>query len=137
MHSVTLRQIHHPPGVSSCLSTTTNQDTITDFLFILLNQRELKTSLIYEDRCDEDSKTKACLENVCLFATGLKKDESRGQTSLVYYESIKREPKIRGIKKCRCDERLKLCHANTMKSREEVFFIFKNVTAIRGLHSRS
>jgi hypothetical protein len=26
----------------------------------------------------------------------------------VYYESIKREPKIRGIKKCRCDERLQL-----------------------------
>jgi hypothetical protein len=26
--------------------------------------------------------------------------------TLVYYESIKREPKIRGIKKCRCDERL-------------------------------
>jgi hypothetical protein len=25
---------------------------------------------------------------------------------IVYYESIKREPKIRGIKKCRCDERL-------------------------------
>jgi hypothetical protein len=25
---------------------------------------------------------------------------------VVYYESIKREPKIRGIKKCRCDERL-------------------------------
>ena len=24
----------------------------------------------------------------------------------VYYESIKRESKIRGIKKCRCDERL-------------------------------
>ncbi len=24
----------------------------------------------------------------------------------VYYKSIKREPKIRGIKKCRCDERL-------------------------------
>ncbi len=24
----------------------------------------------------------------------------------VYYESIKREPKIRGIKKCRCDEKL-------------------------------
>ncbi len=29
-----------------------------------------------------------------------------GLFSLVYYESIKREPKIRGIKKCRCDERL-------------------------------
>jgi hypothetical protein len=27
---------------------------------------------------------------------------------IVYYESIKREPKIRGIKKCRCDERLVL-----------------------------
>ena len=26
--------------------------------------------------------------------------------SALYYESIKREPKIRGIKKCRCDERL-------------------------------
>jgi len=25
---------------------------------------------------------------------------------VVYYESIKREPKIRGINKCRCDERL-------------------------------
>jgi hypothetical protein len=25
---------------------------------------------------------------------------------VVYYESIKREPKIRSIKKCRCDERL-------------------------------
>ncbi len=31
---------------------------------------------------------------------------------LVYYESIKREPKIRGIKKCRCDERLKLKQRN-------------------------
>ena len=27
--------------------------------------------------------------------------------SFVYYESIKRELKIRGINKCRCDERLK------------------------------
>ena len=26
---------------------------------------------------------------------------------MVYYESIKREPKIRGINNCRCDERLK------------------------------
>ena len=29
------------------------------------------------------------------------------EEGIVYYESIKREPKIRGIKKCRCDERLK------------------------------
>ena len=35
---------------------------------------------------------------VCLFATGLK--------FVVYYESIKRELKIRGIYECRCDERL-------------------------------
>ena len=26
--------------------------------------------------------------------------------TLVYYESIKRDPKIRGIYECRCDERL-------------------------------
>jgi hypothetical protein len=32
---------------------------------------------------------------------------------IVYYESIKREPKIRGIKKCRCDERLKLKQRNS------------------------
>ena len=31
--------------------------------------------------------------------------ESEGSFE-VYYESIKREPKIRGINKCRCDERL-------------------------------
>ena len=28
------------------------------------------------------------------------------QNFFVYYESIKREPKIRGIYECRCDERL-------------------------------
>jgi hypothetical protein len=28
------------------------------------------------------------------------------QKFVVYYESIKREPKIRGIYECRCDERL-------------------------------
>jgi hypothetical protein len=30
----------------------------------------------------------------------------RSKKIVVYYESIKREPKIRGINKCRCDERL-------------------------------
>jgi hypothetical protein len=35
---------------------------------------------------------------------------------IVYYESIKREPKIRGIKKCRCDERLKLKQRNLRAS---------------------
>jgi hypothetical protein len=33
-------------------------------------------------------------------------DESIYNRFFVYYESIKREPKIRGINKCRCDERL-------------------------------
>jgi hypothetical protein len=46
--------------------------------------RELKTRLIYEDRCDE------------LFFTNVN----------VYHESIKREPKIKSIYECRCDERL-------------------------------
>jgi hypothetical protein len=34
--------------------------------------------------------------------------ETRGMfgVNVVYYESIKREPKIRGIYECRCDERL-------------------------------
>jgi hypothetical protein len=37
-------------------------------------------------------------------SVGVMKDYKLKQR--VYYESIKREPKIRGIKKCRCDERL-------------------------------
>ncbi len=40
-----------------------------------------------------------------LFAAVLAK-KLRGTFKPVYYESIKREPKIRGINKCRCDERL-------------------------------
>ncbi len=32
--------------------------------------------------------------------------EKVGVFFFVYYESIKREPKIRGIYECRCDERL-------------------------------
>ncbi len=42
-------------------------------------------------RCDERLKTKHC---------------SRGSEIVVYYESIKREIKIRCIYECRCDERL-------------------------------
>ncbi len=34
----------------------------------------------------------------------------------VYYESIKREPKIRGIYECRCDERLQT------KTKELVYY---------------
>ncbi len=35
-----------------------------------------------------------------------RRQSMRGERFIVYYESIKREPKIRGINKCRCDERL-------------------------------
>jgi hypothetical protein len=34
------------------------------------------------------------------------REDHQEQKNEVYYESIKREPKIRGINKCRCDERL-------------------------------
>jgi hypothetical protein len=37
----------------------------------------------------------------------------------VYYESIKREPKIRGINKCRCDERLQNYNMQGKKKNEK------------------
>ena len=37
---------------------------------------------------------------------GCQTEEAAVFFCFVYYESIKREPKIRGINKCRCDERL-------------------------------
>ncbi len=58
---------------------------------------------------------------------------------IVYYESIKREPKIRGINNCRCDERLQtktkeftrlpytglvLELQKTRKKKEKVFVLF-------------
>jgi hypothetical protein len=49
-----------------------------------------------EDRCDERLKTKE-EESTFLGCTGL---------VVVYYESIKRELKIRCVYECRCDERL-------------------------------
>jgi hypothetical protein len=36
----------------------------------------------------------------------LTKKRRQPKKDYVYYESIKREPKIRGIYECRCDERL-------------------------------
>ena len=52
-------------------------------------------------RCDEKLKVKV-EESTCLTYTELLllKD------NIVYYESIKRELKIRSIYECRCDERL-------------------------------
>ena len=47
--------------------------------------------------------------NLTFLQPNNKKARAKGENSwlfLVYYESIKREPKIRGINKCRCDERL-------------------------------
>ncbi len=41
---------------------------------------------------------------------------------VVYYESIKREPKIRGIYECRCDERLQT------KTREVTHITYTGLT---------
>jgi hypothetical protein len=45
------------------------------------------------------------------------KDRDEVKRFEVYYESIKREPKIRGIKKCRCDERLQIEFQQTFKQK--------------------
>jgi hypothetical protein len=51
----------------------------------------------------------------------------------VYYESIKREPKIRGIYECRCDERLQ----TKTKKFTLAFFFFGRTTSVRScLHAR-
>ena len=44
------------------------------------------------------------MQQKCLSTT--ERDIFFRETFFVYYESIKREPKIRGIYECRCDERL-------------------------------
>jgi hypothetical protein len=68
------------------------------------------------------------------------------ESVVVYYESIKREPKIRGIKKCRCDERLKLKQRNLRAShtlcgcayKKTIFFflvfnhVFKSLASTEG-----
>jgi hypothetical protein len=52
---------------------------------------------------------------------------------VVYYESIKREPKIRGIKKCRCDERLKLKQRN-LRASIIYYESIKRESKIRGIY---
>ena len=59
-------------------------------------KRELKTSPIYECRCDERLKSRVEESTHLAFTE-----------SIVYYESIKRELKTKLIYECRCDERLK------------------------------
>jgi hypothetical protein len=85
-------------------------------------ETKLKIKPIYECRCNERLPTKRFTR---LAHTGLvvelqylkiktrltneKFASVKGECSntfYVYYESIKREPKIRGIYECRCDERL-------------------------------
>jgi hypothetical protein len=62
--------------------------------------------LIYECRCDERLKAKDEGSTLGLHADPYTWSTPDCEGKRVYYESIKREPKIRGIKKCRCDERL-------------------------------
>jgi hypothetical protein len=48
-----------------------------------------------------------CDRVYCLLSSCLAHTQPKAlRVFFVYYESIKREPKIRGINKCRCDERL-------------------------------
>jgi len=80
-------------------------------------KREPKIKSIYECRCDERLQAKS-KEFTRLPYTGLVLElehlkiesrlinESSANTMRVYYESIKREPKIKSIYECRCDERL-------------------------------
>jgi hypothetical protein len=54
----------------------------------------------------EDLKIKTRLTNEKFASVNGECERLTGGGTEVYYESIKRESKIRGIKKCRCDERL-------------------------------
>ncbi len=84
------------------------------FVYYESRKRELKKRRKNEDRCDERLKTKA-EESTCLACTGLHEELEplRIKTrlirvlSVVYYESRKREIKIRLMNEGRCDERLK------------------------------
>jgi hypothetical protein len=48
--------------------------------------------------------------------------ENMSTENEVYYESIKREPKIRGINKCRCDPRVKVKFILQQTARKYIFF---------------
>jgi hypothetical protein len=91
-------------------------------VFYELIKWEIQIRCIYECRCDERLQTKT-KEFTHLTYTGLVVqgerycllwiDEAKvkyktyvWKVYIVYYESMKREPKIRGIYECRCDERL-------------------------------
>ena len=84
---------------------------------------DVETRTIYECRCDERLKTKA-EESARLACTKLRE-------SFVYYESIKREPKIRGIYECRCDERLQT------KSKEFTRLTYTGLVHLKGTHMLS
>ncbi len=72
-------------------------------------KRELHRRPIYECRCDKRLKVKGegstRLDYTVLCHGGL--EHLKYGTSFVYYESIKRQIKIKPINECRCDERLK------------------------------
>jgi hypothetical protein len=77
------------------------------FVYYESIQWELKIQSIYECRCDERLQTKT-RELTRLAYTGLAVNASHRSwiRAVVYYESIKRELKIRCIYESRCDERL-------------------------------
>jgi hypothetical protein len=69
-------------------------------------RREVKIRPTYECWCDGRLQTKA-EESTRLVYTGLLGELTVFTTNVnVYYESIKRDPKIKKVYECRCDERL-------------------------------
>jgi hypothetical protein len=58
-------------------------------------------------------------------------DEMTNQAKyIVYYESIKREPKIRGIYECRCDERLQTKLTRFFFPKKISFFLLSEISKI-------
>jgi hypothetical protein len=51
---------------------------------------------------------------------------------VVYYESIKREPKIRGIYECRCDERLQSKTKEFTRLPYTTIYLLERIKAIKG-----
>jgi hypothetical protein len=72
-----------------------SDDFATSCLVLIDKARVRDKIYIYDCRCDERLKPK-----------GEQPAGPKSKDIVVYYESIKREPKIRGIYECRCDERL-------------------------------
>ncbi len=93
----TIRSLSCQPSISVIVTG----DRVRKYWHILgiLNHLSRKSTPASDDQCSSN----ACDRGHIPIPIGWMTD---GGSSSVYYESIKREPKIRGIYECRCDERL-------------------------------